>query len=190
MDTRSKAYQAEEAKALGRILVKRSDYNDALRFAEAVMHHPIARDLLKPGLEVEQSMFWTDPHTGLPCRGRIDALRRDYRIMMDVKSTERADHDHFRRSVEEYRYHWQNLFYVEGAEQIELFKPEAFIFFAIEKEAPFLVGAYEIEPRALELAYGQVRKAMEEMAEARRTGVWPGLPNALQSLELSHFAYR
>ena len=186
----TKAYQAEEVKALGREIIRQADYDDARRFADAVMRHPVAREILGPGAEVETSMFWNDPATGLRCRGRADIIRRDMRVLADVKSTTDASPDGFSWSAFEYRYHWQHQFYFEGAEAAGLFRPEAFIFFAIEKVEPYLIGAYELEPAAIELAETELRLALANMAKCRETGIWPGLSLTLETLSLPTRAYR
>lgn len=85
----TKAWDAAEAaaKAAGRELVKRADWDEAMRMRDAVQAHAVARELLGPGLLTEQSIYWIDPITGLLCKGRCDGLRLDMRIIVDVKTT-------------------------------------------------------------------------------------------------------
>lgn len=187
----TKAWEAEEAAAAGRELIKRPDYEEALRIRDAAHAHPVAREILKPGpLLVEQSMYWLDPATGLLCRGRVDGMRVDMRVLADVKSTADASPEGFARAVAEYRYHWQEAFYVDGVKAAAGWTPEAFIFFAIEKEPPYLVGAYEVPPDDVERGRQRVREELERYAECERTNHWPGYSTTLESLHLPHWAHR
>ena len=48
-DSRSKGYHEAEIQAAGREIVRASDYEAAQRIRDAVMSHPVARDMLAPG---------------------------------------------------------------------------------------------------------------------------------------------
>lgn len=193
LDGRTKAYQAEEEKACGREIVKRGDLDEALRIRDAVMRHPIARELLDGhnAVATEVSAYWIDEATGLLCRGRVDAMRRDMRILIDLKSCAGADREEFGKSVNNYRYHWQTAFYEDGVSAAPGgFPPEAFVFLAVEKEPPYLVGAYEVEPGDVDLGRDEVRIQLERYAECVRTDHWPGLSETLETVSLPPWARR
>jgi hypothetical protein len=147
----TKAWQEEEAIAIseGRQLLKRDDYELAMRVRDSVLTHPVARDLLRPGLLTEASVFWEDAETGLACRARMDGIRHDRAVILDVKTTVDASPDEFSRSAAKFRHHWQEAFYRRGiASAPGGFRPEAFVFIAVEREAPHLVAVYELSPMA------------------------------------------
>lgn len=116
-DARHKAFQEEQAAAGGRELIKRADWNMALAMRDAVQAHPVARDLLAPGLLMEQSIYWIDARTGLLCRGRSDVLRTDMRVIVDLKSTADASPRGFGKQAAQLRYPWQSAWYLDGVRQ-------------------------------------------------------------------------
>ncbi|WP_431860084.1 PD-(D/E)XK nuclease-like domain-containing protein [Azospirillum sp.] len=184
LNPRDGAYKEEAAKAMGRELVKRPEFENALRIRDAVHKHPVAAELLKPQLLVEQSFYWIDEETGLLCRGRADGIRPEMRILVDLKSTEDASEVEFGWSCRNYKYHWQDAFYRDGVEAACGWTPEAFIFLAVEKEAPFLVGAYELSPADLEEGRQEVRAQLTRYADCQRNNDWPGYSPTLETLTL------
>ncbi|MFH5927422.1 PD-(D/E)XK nuclease-like domain-containing protein [Roseomonas xinghualingensis] len=184
----TKAWEAACLEAGDRELVKQADMDDALRLRDAVQRHAIARELLSPGLIVEGSLFWDDPETGLRCRARPDGIRRDLKALVDVKSAADASYDEFGRAAAKYRYHWQEPMYRDGIQHVEGWVPDAFIFIVVEKEAPYLVAAYELDAADVDKGRRRVRETLSAYAECKRSGIWPGLPENLQRLTLPVWA--
>lgn len=178
-----KAYQAEleVAKAAGRTLVKKADLEDALRLRDRVLANSTVAALLAPGqLEIEQSFWWHDEETRLLCRGRADAIRQDWRCLIDIKSTEDASLDKFKWSVRDYGYYWQDPFYKDGIEATRGWRPESCFFIAVEKDEPNLAAVYEIEPSHVRLGHDEVHAQLRAFAECERTGIWRGYPEGIQ----------
>lgn len=188
---REKATQAEMERAAGRELVKEADYDTARRMVDSVRgQSSLIRELLDDEALTEQSFYWTDPETGLPCRGRADVLHPGFRSVVDIKTTEDATEGAFSRSVANYLYHWQESFYRRGLPLAGGWKPEGFIFLVIEKAPPYLVGIYELDARAVALGDDMTQHYLRRWAECARAGVFPGLPaDAPISLDLPAWAY-
>jgi hypothetical protein len=184
------AWENETRAAMGRELVKQADYDEALYVRDAVLSHPVARALLMGANSVEQSFFWHDPVTGLLCRGRADLLRPDMRVIADVKTTEDASPREFARSIAKYKYHWQDSHYTDGITEAAGWRPEAFVFFAIEKIKPYLVGVYELSARAKERGQIEVRREVNRYAECVRSDVWPGYSQSIETIDLPGWAYQ
>lgn len=67
--------------------------------------------------EHEVPLFWTDPDTGIECKCRLDAWRRDENgvpIIVDYKTTNDASYKAFMRDVVNYGYYFQSAMYSEG----------------------------------------------------------------------------
>lgn len=193
----TKAWAEEEARANNRSLVKRADFEAALAMRDAVMAHPTAGALIAPEMVVEQSIFWRDEATGLMRKARPDGLRRDLRVAVDVKTCVDASAVEFGWAAHKFGYDWQAAGYCDGIEIAEGWRPDAFIFVAVEKEAPHLVATYEILPDDITRAAGKVADALMRWAECEKAeaagadprAAWPGYPNNLMPLSLPARAY-
>jgi hypothetical protein len=187
----TKAWDAAEVEAAaeGKTLLKRDDWCELATIRDAVMAHPTARELLGPGLEPEASVFWRDEATGMACRGRVDGLRWQERIIVDLKTTVDASPDDFARGAANWRHHWQEAFYRHGVKAAPGgFEADRFIFIALEREPPFLIGIYELSPGAVAQGKREVMRALAEYAECERTGVWPGYSPDVVMVDLPAWA--
>jgi len=188
LNERSKAYQDAVVQAAGREIVKRADYDAAQRMRDAVLKQSaVARDMMivDQHLLIEQSMYWRDDETGLLRRGRADGIRTDYHVMFDLKSTRDASRYGFSAAIRTYKYHWQHPYYVDGAIATLGWEPEAFIFFAVEPEPPWLVAPYEILPEDCEEGRRAFRHQLHRYKACLDRDEWPGLPaDQIQPLEV------
>jgi exodeoxyribonuclease VIII len=186
----TKAWDAAQEEAGARELLKEPDWIDCQRIRDAVHAHPVAGPLLAANVRFEESFYFRDPDTGILRRGRYDGLREDWRVLIDLKSTVCAQKDEFTGSVAKYKYHWQDVYYREGIEILRGWEPAAFVFLAVEKEPPFLLNAFEIDPEDLHRARISVRDNLDRYAECLRTDTWPGYPDTdkTQLLSLPHWA--
>jgi hypothetical protein len=187
----TKAWQEEEAAAAaeGCALLKDAEYDRLAAIRDAVHAHPTARDLLAPGLTTETAVIWEDPITGAPCRARMDGIRRDLRLILDVKTTGDASPRRFARSAGDLRMHWQDAWYRDGlAAAPGGFRPDAFLFIAVERDAPHLIAVYELPADAVEAGRRQIREALHRYLECERRGEWPGYPTGITPLHLPEWA--
>lgn len=145
---------------------------------ESALAHPFARKLLEADGDVEPSIYWIDPETGVLCRCRPDKVVRlgSMRIVLDVKTT--ADIDRFGSSLEDYRYYVQDPFYSEGYTQHFGAPPDAFVFLVVSTQRS--AGRYPV--RCFQLAAedklaGRIefQNDLRTYAECQRTGVWGGI---------------
>lgn len=152
---------------------------------DAVMQHPMAAKLLdySKGL-AEQSVYWIDPETGVLCRCRPDWWRQDLGIVLDVKTTDDASPEEFRRSLHKWRYHVQDPFYMDCIKQATGTRPRAFLFLAVEKKPPYAVAIYQLDAESVEQGRKEYRQDLDLYAECERTGQWPGYGERIQSISL------
>mgnify|MGYP001810297030 CR=1 FL=1 len=182
----SKAWNAEEDEARGRELVKRDEWDMAQNIRESVWLSKTAAELLT-GISVEQTAVWEDEHTGLLCKARADVLNAKLGAIIDLKSCVSASYAKFSRDIAEYKYHWQDAFYRPGFAQCG-FIAENFIFIAVEKNAPHLVGIYEIDRDDIRHAEEQVKSQMLRYAECKDNNVWPGYDDYIVTAFLPKWA--
>jgi len=82
----------------------------------------------------EVPMVWQDALSSVLCKGKVDIITGGQ--IIDIKTTQDASFEAFRRSAYKYGYNRQAAFYLDG------FDAKDFLFIVIEKKAPYNVGVY------------------------------------------------
>lgn len=191
-DWRTKAARdaRDAAHAEGKVPLLRDQAAKVAAIRDAVMGHPAARTILEAPGDVELSLFWDDPDTDVPMRGRIDkvATRADgTHVLVDLKSTTDASARRFGKSVWDYRYHMQRAVYLHGWEVITGEACE-FLFIAVETDAPHLTAVYTLDDIAVEAGWRDYRTALDTYITCTETGTWPGYGDSIQTLPSPRWA--
>lgn len=174
LENRDKTWlTAEDAKLIGAM-------------AESIRRHSLHRAL--EGGAAQVTLQWTDPATGVKCKGRADYHLPSLGIAVDLKTTEDASPRGFARSVAKYGYHRQDAFYRRGfaAAGQEI---DQFLFVAVEKVPPFAVGIYTIDADALWRADDSISKDLAQFAECVRLDEWPGYSDDIGVISLPEYAF-
>lgn len=177
------AWRAENA---GKSEISQEDMQRIHAMRAAVMAHPIAGELLQ-GAATEVTMRWRDAATGLECKARVDALSRSPRLAIDLKTTEDASKRGFERSVSSYGYHRQAAFYEAGFAALGA-PVEDFVFVAVEKAFPHVVGVYVLDDEAKGRGRTRFREELALLSEAYDTGIWPGYSQDIETISLPPWA--
>lgn len=190
-DWRTKAAKEARADAYeqGAVPLLLAQYEDVRAMAEALRNHPLAGPLLdRDRGTAEQSLFWTDRATGVPCRARIDwrtQLADGRTVVVDYKTTTSAAPDALARSVATYGYHVQGAFYLDGARAVGLADEHAvFLLIAQEKTPPYLPVVRQLDAAAMRIGHAEARRAREIWRDCTEAGVWPGYPAEAEFLSL------
>lgn len=147
------------------LIVTQDQYEHALSIKNAVHNHEKASLLLQQG-QAEMSIFGKIENFDAKCR--VDFLNTKHNVIVDLKTTNSAAPDEFAKSVWNYRYHVQAAFY------LDLTKAERFFFIAVDKEKPFNVELYELEPEAIERGRQEYKKDIQTLQKCLDTGNWHG----------------
>lgn len=182
----AKAWKAEQ-EAAGLVVISADDHARAQAMAKAVTEHPWAGRLFTDG-KPEQSLYWTDPETGVACRARYDWLRtiREGRrlIIPDYKSARSANPLVFAKASADFGYYISAAFYVRAAKVLGLDPDPAFVLVAQEKTPPYLVTVAEFSADDMELGEALVRKGLRIYADCLERDVWPGYAEHVVTLDL------
>lgn len=173
------------AREAGHAPLKPEAWESIQAMAEKVLTHPAARSLLERDGVAEASAFWTDDETGVPCRARFDWLtENDGRTLgVDYKTTQDASPRGFASSVAKYGYYQQDPFYLDALAALGHDDP-GFVFIAQEKEAPYLVGVYELRHADREMGQERNALARQIFRDCTAAGVWPAYSDDVQFLDL------
>jgi hypothetical protein len=164
------AFEKENAE---KDLIEKEDYEQMIEMVNAVIRHPFAAKVLKEGRS-EQSVFWADKETGLYCKCRPDRIPEgEHGVILDVKTSRDATQAAFTKSIASFGYHRQASFYIDGFNAVSNAKVDAFIFIAVEKEPPYVVGCYTLSDIDLDVGRVRYRELMEKEKECQDKGEWP-----------------
>ena len=152
-----KAAEEFEADNEGKTILDEAQYARAKTISDAAKANPAVKDYLEEGGDAEVTMLW-DQHR-VPCKARVDFLSGD--VMLDLKTCQDASPEGFARQIATYKYHLQAAHYMDGFLAISGLELKKFIFVAVESEAPYAVGVYELDAKSLLAG----KRAMREAAE-------------------------
>ena len=174
--------------AAGKEVLTAEEGETVQHMGRAVWGHPAAAMLLGMDGQAESTHMWRDAATGLQCKCRPDWLSADGKVVVDLKTTRDASPRGFRHSVMQYRYGVQAAWYQHGVEQCLDVKPEAFIFIAVESEAPYGVGVYAADAELIEHGWRQACRDLQRLAECREADRWPSYSDSIETLTLPDWA--
>lgn len=163
-------------------------YKTAQAMAESVKKHTIAAKLLQGG-QAETSYFWEE--NDIKCKCRPDYLRNDVKCVIDLKTTQNASPESFKKSAYDYRYHVQAAWYLRGLKACGI-DVENFVFIAVEKEAPYTVCVYAADDLMFQLGEQEAMENLKTYAECRNTDIWYGYEKEpeIHSLSLPDWVIR
>lgn len=177
------AWEQFQAGAKGKTVITAEQGALAAAMHQAVHAHPAASLVLsRPGV-CEGSYFWVDEATGERCKIRPDWHSECRRLIVDLKTTEDASPAGFQRSIQKYRYHVQSAWYLRG-----LAEAEQFVFIAVEKEPPYLVGVYVATPEMIAAGNRVADRNLSTLAECRAANFWPGYSDQIEPIDLPRWS--
>lgn len=173
----------EQARIDGMTPVKADVAAEVDAMTEAVLRHPIARELFEQPGSPEASVFATDPDTGVDMRARFDYLpdiTASNPRAVDLKTTgKKADKRGFERTVLDWGYDVQDRWYVHALRLATgLVMP--FQFVVVETAAPYFVAVHELDIKWQEMGDDKTKRALELYAACSEFNSWPGYPNEVQ----------
>lgn len=169
-DRRTKAGK-EEYQALidsGKEIISSDDAETVLCMVDALPRRVF--DLIGSA-EREKVLLWTDPETGVECKGRLDAIRDG--LVIDYKTTTDASTEAFTREAMRYGYDLQVAMYLTAAE-LNGYGNCDFVFIAQEKSAPFAVNIIRASDAFIDRGRWIMQDLLRKWKECDKTGEWPG----------------
>lgn len=166
------------------------EFDAALELRDAIMDVPEIRLLTGNGAYREITACATDPETGLKTRARADGYVPGHGIIAELKSTNDARAEAFQRTVRQFGYHMGEAHYAKTWQDAGGENYQAFIFIALEVEAPYALKIYELDADTIAEGEAIRQKAMATWLECVQTGKWPAYKTAPEALGLRKYDYR
>lgn len=154
---------------------------------QSLMSNNTACALLKNSI-IESSAFWVDEDTGIPCRCRPD-IAWPSNILCDLKTTDDASYNEFRRTIVTWNYDVQASHYLKGYSKASGVEYKTFVFIVMEKKAPYGVAIYAVNDAVVE-AGGQLRnKVLRNYSAWLNSKSESIYPDEIQSIDMSAYGY-
>ena len=135
---------------------------------DAVMAHPIAKDLLT-GFDPEVSIFWEQD--GVQCKARVDALKPG--VAVDLKTIRDARPSAVQKQISDLGYYLQAQHYLNGVEAVTGFRPDWYFVMAQNTE-PHTVSVHRLHDAVYESAQWRIDYGLQRYRQALEADHWPG----------------
>jgi hypothetical protein len=175
--------------ARGGVPLTPAEFDAAQAMAASLRAHPRYDELFGEG-DPEQSIFWTDPDTGVSCRARPDWLTPTR--VVDIKTTASdPSPENCAKAIANFNYHVQEQFYRAGLVELDLIDEDAdFVFVFQQKTSPYIVTVVDIDERGRQAGYRRMRQAMEIFRDCSEAGIWPTYSDDIETVSLPGWAMR
>lgn len=152
-DGKAQALELEAMQKDGLTLVKQDIYEQAILMSDAILTNQIAKNIIDDA-QKEQSIYWTDPETGLLFKSRPDLLAKN--ISGDIKTCKSISNYGFSKSCLDYGYYLQAAMCKIALESVgQSF--ERFVFICVAKDEPYDVVNYVLDEQAIEYGINQFK---------------------------------
>lgn len=142
---------------------------DAMR--NAMLATPFVSKLING--EHEVSLFWTDEDTGIKCKCRPDSLNDKLNIVVDYKTCDNAETQHFMRKAIDLGYDLQASYYLDGVKATTGLDC-IFVFIAQEKKPPYAVNILQADDVFIRSGRQLYKDMLATYKECTETGNWWG----------------
>lgn len=172
-----KAWDAFEAHHAGKLIVKRSELEDAMSVARRVWAHPIAGPLVKGRTEVE--LTWET--LGRKCGGRLDVIGDTF--ITDLKMSASSEPEWFTRNATRLAYHAQLAWYKEGALANGCRVDDVFLV-AVEPKEPYAITPMRMHLHAIGKGDQLCRLWLERLIGCEAVNEWPEYTQSIATFDV------
>lgn len=162
------------ARSEGKVVLSHVEFGCMVAITESIRRSDCAQQFLGQLGRAEVTMVWTDPETGVRCKGRIDWLT-EAGIPCDLKTCRDASPSAFGRHAWNMGYVHQDQFYRTGLQALTGQRPETFVIVAAETDEPYCVAAYYSDEAACERAQVDIVRASLVYSHCKATHHWPAV---------------
>lgn len=178
------AFEAKAAAANG-IVLSTEEANMVYAIRDSLRANEDTRSILDAQGVGEMAVVWKDEETGLLCKGMVDRFCQwnGWPLLPDLKTCIDGSVEEWPRVVYKHAYHIKAAWYLDGLNAIQPCE-RRFIWIAVEKEAPYLPNLHEPDDEMLRVGRAKYRQLLNQYAEAKKSGVWPGYPKGINPTSL------
>ncbi len=149
--------------------------------ANAIRRHPIAAPLLFEGATIEETIEWE--YLGRKCTSRPDS-RRGSAIVTDLKTTQCAEPNKFKRDAMYRGYNAQLAFYGLAVEHLTGVRPDELYVVAVESKRPYAVQVLVLDDEARQQGEKLCRLWFERLLVCEASNHWPAYTDAIATFDV------
>jgi len=169
-------FKEHQEKARGKLLICEEAFKSIAHVMNGLSRHKQALTLLADA-QIEKSIYWTDPDTGIQCKVRPDVWHSN--MIVDLKTTVDASQKSFQRSIFQFAYHIQAGMIQEALRVSQGIHMENFVYLAVEKQAPYASAIYMLSPEIVSQGVAEFKNILIGIKECMDSGHWPSYPTAM-----------
>lgn len=163
---------------------RRKLFADLEPMAESLRKNKLAMQLIA-NAQIEQSLYWNDPDTGILCKCRPDILRPS--LVADLKTTRDGSAWSFSKAIYDSGYHIQAAMIQEALLHIKKVKVNDFFFIVIEKSEPFITVVYQLDKKSIDKGRDEFKSLLQAYKQCLETDNWPSYE--AQEISLPRYAF-
>lgn len=166
-------------KNFGKEVLTKDETHTVEMIKRRVLSHPVASKMLAHSQREYSGWFMEE---GALCKFRPD-IYKPKQFIADIKTTEDASLNAFRRSIAKFSYDKQAAFYQAGIKAITG-DEVPFYFIAVEKTPPYGIAIYKASESMLEVGRELYKNDLKKYINAMIFGDETGYPEGIQTLDL------
>lgn len=185
---KNKKYESAKAENPGKIVITQDELDRAMKMIAKVKEHKLASTILD-GATAEMPFMWTDKETGMPCKAKLDAIKRTKNgiVVIDYKTS--SDIEGLLNWPQKLQYPLQAEFYSRAVEAKYGERPCEFVFVIQsnkEGEEDIVCVAnveYETQECAKSIVDTHIRSIQEKLKdwdETKDNTIWAAYPNRVE----------
>ena len=159
-------------------------YQTLQHMAASLKKNKLASQLIEKA-EIEQSLYWTDPDTGILCKCRPDILRSN--LVCDLKTAQDGSPRSFQYAAFDYGYYIQAAMVREAIKQLKQKIIKDFLFLVIEKARPYAISIYQLDEASLDKGYQEFKTLLARYQHCLETNDWPAY--TIQEISLPRYVF-
>lgn len=163
----------------GKKVLDETEFEQIKIMDQSLMSNRQIHGLITQG-KYEQSIYWTDPDTGLLCKCRPDIWQNNF--IVDIKTSSNASYREFQRSMHMYGYHLQCAMISEAFKHVFNITMNDFIFVVIENKYPFAVAIYQFDIESLNKSIDIFKSKLKEIKKCYEDKEWPSYKTQIMYL--------
>ena len=159
------------AESDGKDVITQEQFEQIEEMRKVMLATPFVSKLING--EHEISYFWVDEDTGLECKVRPDSINHKLKIVVDYKTCDNAETEHFMKQAIRLGYDLQAYMYQQGVKE-NLGEEYLFVFIAQEKKPPYAVNILEADENFMASGKRIFNEMLNVYKQCSETGNWYG----------------